>query len=256
MSILKKNIEKKMYSDRKFYPVPKSENGEEETLLLEGQKIDDDAEFLSNFGIELDEHKVAKFNNKRNVYENLYQHDSFSGKEIIKLCDDNLLTIKSTSKYKGWVPSDFRQVIESFMEIPHIKKNKVTLNSYNMYIMGPSESFDTKTKTKNLTLFYRDYDSTTTSYYNLIEDDDIFIKIHSWGDGYSHLRSLHHLSPYNFRKKEINLPRTFGALSFTLAMVVSLLTSMFLIPATLLITSFVLYQIGFSKQPYKFLTKK
>lgn len=180
---------------------------EDELLLL--QAPTEDLSILRTLNLD---HKINELNNKKyqidviTAFKNKFKsRNVVKGSDIKKLC--NLYDLKMCSTRYFLVETDLNLInaIKEFekeysYEVQKndertIIKSEINISDRNFFILAPSENFlDAKSKLKNATLFYREFDGNRNA-----DENDLFIELYSWGDNYNDLRMFNVLfNNYNY----------------------------------------------------------
>jgi len=174
-------------------------NREAQTLML-GAKSEDIA-VLETLG--LDHH--IKYNqavevklSRTTAIEKIYARESFTGKEIKKLCLKYYLKMLHVDAYNGPVPKELTKAINEFRD----ENDAVKITTNNFFILAPVKQFEDVKTVKaygDPILFYRE-DNNYSSYKTEAETDEVFSQLYTWGDGFSPLRQYHILFDKNCNK--------------------------------------------------------
>lgn len=185
MNNVKTNVLLEKYSKNTKKSIETKEH--ETLLLLSNTDNDEKIKILKKIGLDSHLRTVEKKHDnllRNQILSNKYGKNSYSGLEIMNLCNDNCLVIRRADSFKNKVPEIVAEKILEFIA-ENTKTNNKGITKTDLHI-GESSFFILTTKDSfngdsfdSATLFYRE--QSDYSHYNSINTTDNLIEIYSWG---------------------------------------------------------------------------
>lgn len=201
---------------------------EQATLLL-NEAASADEELLEKIGLDKQikyAKKLKEDANRTKIAEQIYNQDTFTGKQIRALCNKYDLRILRADMYSGSVVVDVPRKIREFCD-----RNDIIPHYNSFFILAPTETFKTVKHVPvnaDPILFYRDGSEHSSSSKDTIEKNDILLQIHNWGNDFTFLRRFRWLfNNYTWDSEEMsNFGRTVISLGiFVMCILVTIFTS-------------------------------
>lgn len=171
----------------------------DEILLLDAPR--EDLSILEGIGLDYAINEIKHEKNQLSALtglEKAYKKPVFLGEDIKKLCNQYDLRLLPVSKFKGKVGSEIISVIKDFQKQ---SKAEVSLIGYEKFFMLAPEEYFFSDKAipsiENCTLFYREENR------GKAEEDQKFIKVHSWGENYSIFRTIRFLKDSSAHEQDM-----------------------------------------------------
>jgi len=177
------------------------------TLLLNAHKEEDailDSLHMSQNDNSYEKKLIAEVKRTKDVQE-IYNKESFTGRQIRSLCREYDLKMLLVANYTGPIPTEFTKIIAKFALEQELSKSDMR---DSFFILAPVELFNTVKKVypapPDPILFYRDPEKMVSSYETKAQKDEVFVQLLNWGNDFQLSRRFRFLTNTHGKKETMS----------------------------------------------------